>query len=238
MKRKKIVSVSFALVFLTGLYSYSQSSDSHTKKHSFGVLGGINIANMNFPNSQGPDDQEITPLLRFGVGAILNVYLSEHFNARFEPMYLQKGCNIDEGTDAVNQPGGQLKVSSIELPILIQYSFGKTLKPYLIAGPTFGYNLESEIEFNITGLEFNGDMEEITAAFDLGIAFGGGIQVPVRIGEIFLEVKYSYGLINQRESGSVTLESGILQMVMETDKANDKYTNRGIQIMAGITFPL
>jgi opacity protein-like surface antigen len=220
------------------LPAYSQSSDFHINKFSLGFIGGLNFADMYFPNSQGPDDQEITTLQVFCAGAVLHIRLSENIFAVIEPMYLQKGGKIEEGTDPVNQPEGQINSSSIEIPILIQYTFGNRIKPYLIAGPTVGYNLKSDIEFDLTGLEFKGDLKEITETFDLGLTFGGGVQVPVGFGIIFIEGRYTYGLINQRKSGTVTVSSNGFQFELDADKEEDKYTNRGFQLLAGALFPL
>jgi hypothetical protein len=99
---------------------------------------------------------------------------------------MQKGGKIEEGQDVVNQPAGQIRTSSIEFPLLIQYCFGNKIQPYLISGPNIGYNQKSEIEFDLTGLNFTGDMKDVTATFDLGITCGGGVQVPVGFGKIFL----------------------------------------------------
>jgi opacity protein-like surface antigen len=203
-----------------------------------GIIGGLNFADMYFPNHQSSDDQEITTLLGFGTGAVLDISLSENIFARIEPMYLQKGGKIEEGNDPVNQPEGQIKSSSIEIPILLQYTFGNRIKPYLIAGPTVGYNLKSEIEFDMTGLKFKGDLKDVTETFDFGLTFGGGIQVPVGFGILFLEGRYTYGLINQQKSGTTTVSSNLLDFDLTSDKEEDKYTNRGFQLLTGISIPL
>lgn len=193
---------------------------------------------MHFPNSQEPDDQRITSLLGFGAGAVVDFNFSTHIKVRLEPMYLQKGGKIEEGADPANQPEGLIKSSSVEIPILVHYAFGNIIQPYLVAGPSIGYNLKSEISFDLTGLDFVGDMSETTSNVDLGLAFGGGIQIPVKIVRIFLEAKYTYGLMNQRENGTVTLTSGSYQLDLDVNKDDDKFTNRGLQIMLGIVMPL
>jgi opacity protein-like surface antigen len=234
---KKVTILIIALLMWGVLPTFSQSSDFPTNKFSIGLIGGLNFADMHFPNNSFAD-QEISTLLGFGVGAILDIRFSENFFLRIEPMYLQKGCTIKEGTNPVNQPGGQINSSSIEFPILIQYAFGNRIKPYLIAGPTLGYNLQSEVEFDLTGLKFKGDLKDVTETFDFGLTFGGGVLVPAGFGIIFLEGRYVYGLINQRKSGTVTVSSNGLQFELDADKDQDKYTNRGFQLLAGISIPL
>ena len=238
MKMKKIAYIILTLLMCGFLQVYPQAQEEPSEKISLGIIGGINFATMHFPNSQDADDQRITTLPGFGAGAVLDIHLSKNLYARIEPMYLQKGGKIEEGQDAANQPEGQIRTSSIEIPLLVQYAFGDKIQPYLIGGPTVGYNLKSEIEFDLTGLEFTGDMKDVTATFDLGITFGGGVQVPVRFGTIFLEGRYVYGLINQTTTGTTTVTSNGFQFDLSSDKEEDKHTNRGFQMFAGILINL
>jgi len=81
-------------------------------------------------------------------------------------------------------------------------------------------------------------LKEVTETFDLGLTFGGGIQMSVGFGILFLEGRYSYGLINQMKSGTTTVSSNGIQFDLTLDKEEDKYTNRGFQLFAGISIPL
>ena len=181
---------------------------------------------------------ETTFLTGFAGGLALDVQLSEKLFAHIEPMYLQKGCNIKEGNDPVNQPEGKIRSVAIEIPVLIQYRFGTNIRPYIVAGPSLGFNLNSDIMFELAGLEFTGDMKEVTKSFDLGISFGGGIRMPLGPATIFFEGRYTHGLLNQRKTGSVLMSSNGLQVELDADENDDKYFNRGIQLMLGVTFPL
>jgi len=235
---KKIAYSIITLLMCGFLQVHSQVQEEPSEKISLGIIGGVNFSTMYFPNSQDADDQRITALPGFGAGAVLDIRISKNLHARIEPMYLQKGGKIEEGQDVVNQPEGQIRTSSIEIPLLIQYAFGDKIQPYLIAGLTAGYNLKSEIKFDLTGLNFTGDMKDVTATFDLGITFGGGVQVPVGFGKIFMEGRYVYGLINQTTTGTTTVKSNGFQIDLPTDKEEDKHTNRGFQVFAGILISL
>jgi len=234
---KKVTILIIAILTWGVLPAFSQSSNFLTNRFYIGIIGGINFADMHFPNNS-PGGQEISTLLGFGAGAILDIRFTENFFLRMEPMYLQKGCTIKEGTNPLDQPGGQINSSSIELPILLQYAFGNSIKPYFVAGPTLAYNLEQEIEFDLSGLNFKGDLKDVTESFDFGLTFGGGVLVPAGFGIIFLEGRYVFGLINQRKTGTATVSSNGLEFELDADKERDKSTNRGFQLLAGISIPL
>ena len=235
---KSLIYLSTMLLFSGVIPTYSQSTDIQMKEFSLGIIGGVNFADMHFPNNQGPEAQEVTTRTGLVGGAVFDLRFSESICARLELLYVQKGGKIEEGSDPVNQPAGQIKLSAIEMPLLFKYTFGKQVKPYLVLGPFMAYNLSSQIEFELTGLQFEGDLENVTETFDFGITFGGGVQVPLDVGIIFLEGRYTHGLVNQRKSGTVTVRSSITDIDLAADKENDKYTNRGFQLLAGLLFPL
>lgn len=231
---KKTICLVIALLLCVMLPTNSQASDFNKERFSIGILGGINFADMYFPNHQGADAQRITSMSTLAMGAVFSIRLSDKIFARIDPMFLKKGGKIEEGNDPLNQPEGQIKVQTMEIPLLIQYMFGKRIKPYLIAGPSVGYNLKSTIEFEMTGLKFEGDMMEVTKKLDLGLTFGGGVQVPLNFGALFFEGRYTYGLVNQRKSGTATISSNSFTFDLESDEEEDKYTNRGFQLLFGI----
>lgn len=217
---------------------YSQSTGNPGGRISLGVIGGLHLANMHFPNNDESGAQEITAQTRLGAGAIVDIKLTENLFARIEPMVLQKGCTVVEGPDPNEQPGGKIKSSYLEIPLLLRYSFGERIKPYFIAGPTIGFNLSIKTEFEIEGFEFEGDLKEVTRSMDLGLTFGGGIELPVSFGTLFLEGRYVLGLLNQSEPGTATIEAEGFEIELETDGESDKYFHRGLIVMAGVTFPL
>ena len=235
---KNFVWIIIAVILCGMSPAHSQSTDSPANAFSVGITGGLNFADMHFPNHQSDEDQRISSLLAFGGGAVLDIRLAKNLYVRIEPMYLQKGGNIEEGRDLANQPGGQLTSSSIEIPLLIQYAFGDRIQPYFVGGPTVGYNLKSDIEFDLTGLKFKGDLKDVIGTFDLGVTFGVGLQLRADFGTVFLEGRYVYGLLNQRKSGTVTVKSNGFQFDLDTEKERDKYTNRGFLLLTGVLLPL
>ena len=229
-------SSNFIIIILVccALSAFSQSSE----KYSIGVIGGLHISDMYFENNQGANDQEISSLTQFGLGAVIDIRLSPSSSIYLEPMYLQKGGKIEEGSDPNNQPPGEFTIDYLEVPILFKYTFGQEIKPYIIAGPSVGFRLSSELVFELAGYKFTGDLNDVLESIDLGLTIGGGVQYPVSFGLLFIEAKYNYGLVNQMKGGTATIEYEGLEVDLTMDKEMDKFINRGFQILAGASFPL
>ena len=98
---------------------------------------------------------------------------------------------------------------------MLKFAFGSgDTKPYVMAGPTVGWLLSAEVD----GEDIKDDVKSI----DFGIAFGGGVSLPMGNNTVFVEGRYSLGLTD-----------------INDDPTDDtKFKTKGIQIMAGITFPL
>ena len=67
------------------------------------------------------------------------------------------------------------------------------------------------------------DIKDDVKNIDFGLAFGGGVSLPMGNKTVFVEGRYSLGLTDIND---------------DSDPDADKIKTKGIQIMAGITFPL
>jgi opacity protein-like surface antigen len=143
-------------------------------------------------------------------------------------MYLQKGASEEEDGGTVD-----IKLAYIELPVLFKLQFGTgSTKPYLMAGPTIGLNLSADMEVGMGDLSLEVDFSELIETIDYGLAFGGGVSFAVGENSLFIEARYNLGLADIAKEGEIDIE-GITLTVPETE-----IKTSGIQIMAGMTFPL
>ena len=198
-----------------------------------GVVGGVNFADL-----ETPGESEVSGRTVFGIGAVFDFGLSENFILCLEPMYIQKGGRVEEGEDVNSDPGGWVKSSFIEIPLFLKATYGSRIRPYLMAGPIIGTLLNSDLELDAYGLSFKGDMEEVTRRIDFGLGFGAGITIPIRFFSLFIEGRYTLGLSNLQRGGTFEVSAGPMAIPIEFDKEDDKYKNRGFQILAGIAFSL
>ncbi len=199
-----------------------------------GVIGGLNIANLNGKDVDG-EKIDFSNRTAFGVGGVLDIGLSKNIALRLEPMYLQKGAEFDVTDDPdFGTATFTSKAKYLEVPALLKIALvTSSTQPYLIAGPTIGFNLSSNLELGAAGIRAEIDAKEITKSTDLGLAFGAGVSFPAGSSSIFVEGRYTLGLSDIAQAGTLKFMDGQLEFFEDT-----KVKTRGIQIMAGIAFPL
>jgi len=213
--------------------SLSTSAQDHSKTIKIGVFGGINIADIK-SNSNQDKKTNIAP----SFGLIAEFPVIHSLSLKIEPTYLIKGAKLMEGEDPMEEPEAQLKSSYIELPVLLKYSFLEGINPYLIAGMTLGYQLDTRLDVKFPGLETTIEMKDVTENFELGISLGGGIEIPISSINLFFDCRYNLGFTNMQKTGTVMADVGGIQIPIDFNKEENGYKNRGIQLLLGITFPI
>jgi len=202
-------------------------------QHRIGVVGGMNFADAEVEIER--QSASVSSRTLFGLGGVVDVRLSKNFGLHLEPMYLQKG-----GASKDIQPGVEfrLKSSYVELPVFFKAEFGKQLRPYLMAGPSVAFLLQADLEAELGGIVFKGDVKDATENLDFAAAFGAGVSYPLGRSAIFLEGRYSLGLTDNIKGGTFEIAAGPLVEELTWVKETDKLKNRGFQIMAGVTYAL
>ncbi|MFC2135409.1 porin family protein [Bacteroidota bacterium] len=197
---------------------------------SLGLFGGVNYADLK----SDLDVIESTSML--GIGGLIEYNLSDELSLVAQPSYLQKGGMQPESD---TQPELIITTAYFELPLLLKYKFNYfgAIKPYLIAGPSAGYRLSADMEATIGMVTVNADLKEISKDFDFGITMGAGIEIPLESIFIFVEGRYSLGLIDLHKNGTVYAEGGGTTFPVTFDDES-WYKTKGIQIMGGIKFPI
>jgi len=82
-------------------------------------------------------------------------------------------------------------------------------------------------------------MKDVTQKIDLGFGLGAGINFLLGNITIFVEGRYTHGLNNLQKGGVVEIKLDSTPIMEITfDKNENKYKNKGFQVMLGVTFPL
>jgi len=194
-----------------------------------GAIGGWNFTNAR---------RELEPKGRtlFGIGGVVEYDLDSRYSLVAEPMYLQKGfIHLVPGTET------EMTVTTayIELPVFLKFRLpiGEFVRPFFILGSSAGYRLKAEVEVDLSGIPFKGDLKNVTVPFDMSLCAGGGLEIAFKSFSTLIECRYSYGLWDQRKNGVFQATGGGFTVSgTVTDEEWMKYT--GIQLMVGIIVPL
>jgi hypothetical protein len=201
---------------------------------SVGVIGGLNFADFELSGNDKMNEMEVSNMTAFGVGGVLDLGFSKSLCLHVEPMYIQKGGEVEEYND---DPEYSWTMSYVEVPIFLKYGLAMPIRPYIMAGPTIGYLLTSELEGEKEGVAYTADMEKVTEKFDYGLGFGGGVSIPVSFCNIFVEGRYSLSLQDALKKGTFVATEGSEEKPSEVAEGDEGKT-KGWQVMVGVTFPL
>jgi hypothetical protein len=124
--------------------------------------------------------------IRFGLGGL---------SLQPEILALTKGSKVeDPGTD----DDGKVKLDYIEIPVLLRFGLGQG--PYVMAGPSIGFDIGCTVEAEAFGAEFSSDCDEVGADIfdrnktDFGLTGVLGFEAGLGPGRIFVEGRYTHGL--------------------------------------------
>jgi hypothetical protein len=149
------------------------------------------------------DDEGQKWLAKFTGGGFLSLDMGS-FRLQPELTYVTKGGSWEEGGES-----GDLSIDYVEVPVLFVLPLGQGtgVRPSLYAGPAFAY--EAGCSVSIGGLSIDcddGDQKK----FDVGAMLGGGLAFPAGPGSILVEGRFTFGLRNLAEVGTVRHRTGAL----------------------------
>ena len=208
------------------LFAFALNASAQSR---IGVIGGLNFSTM-----KPAADEEIVGRTVMGFGGVFSIGMSEHVRLKIEPMFIQKFAGI-EATSI--QPALDTELTGIEVPVLLKIGFGRALQPYIVAGPSFGYLLKSEVKTSTGGFDAVADLKNILKRVGVGLSIGGGFDVPAGPLLVFLECRYTWELLNLNKGGEAEFIMGSLVIPFEIDE-NDDMKSRGLQVMAGVLIPI
>lgn len=229
---KKFIFV--CVVFLTFILISSVGA----QKIQIGVLGGPNFADMNLKSESG-EDQITSSQTYFGIGGTADLQIGPFFNVQVEPMYLRKG---GQAMASNGDPNIDIKMNFIEIPVFLKFAFGQIVKPYVKAGPTIGFLLNSTAEAEIASpgsapVTYEADLKNVLESMDIGLGVGAGVTIPFGNNTLFVDGRYTFGLTDLYKGGSLEWKSGSDSFTVDASEAAE-LSNKGIQVMLGIMFPM
>lgn len=200
------------------------------KPFSFGVKGGINMANLAFDPEPdpGPDN-----MMGFGFGGALGFSLSPAAALDLEVMYLQKGASWDAEAEGCTSET-DLKLAYLTLSPMLRFKFhSESVTPYILAGGEVGLlmsaNAEGTWECQGESEDYDEDVKDFYEDLDFGFSFGAGLEFPMGKSALFVEGRYAMGLA---DIGADAED----EELMQEDEDDATVKTKGIYIFGGIRF--
>ena len=174
--------LSFALVIFLGTGSFAQGL-------SFGVKGGLNISNVDA--SGGGLSLDTKALVGFHLGGYFTAMLTGNFGIQPEILYSTQG-------DVYDLLGSSFTthLNYVIIPVLFRYNINDMFSFH--AGPQLGLLTSA----NVVSGNTTTDVKDQTNGTDFSLAFGGTIDLPMKIN---LTARYCWGLSDiDKNSNSTT----------------------------------
>jgi hypothetical protein len=200
------------------------------KQISFGVKGGINMANLVLDPepTKGPDN-----LMGIAAGGMLSFNLSPAMCLDGEVLYIQKGCSSDTEGELCNSEA-DTKLSYIMISPMLRFKFhAASFTPYIMGGAEFGFLMSAKS----TGTsdcggdteDFDVDVKDYYKGTDMGVSFGAGVEFPLGTSALFFEGRYAMGLADISDTPDV--------MTVAADADDDSsLKTKGIYLFGGLRF--
>lgn len=162
-----------SILMVIALFVCSISANAQNFK--FGLKGGLNFANVDVENAG-----DIEGRTGWHFGAVAQLSLMDTFAIQPEIIYSSQGAI--ESDDILD-----FNVDYLNVPVLAKLKFAKLLS--VEAGPVFGIKVnEGDGWEALSNLDQYGDV----SSFDIGAAFGAGVEV----GPFFGQIRYNIGFID------------------------------------------
>lgn len=200
-------------------------ADAGAQTTSIGVLGGVNLANMQVTDTLGSDVISPNQDIRVGVagGLFIACDFSRHVGLEVDALFSQKGTT---STDPFYEGAKmELRVSYLEFPALVRATWpaSDAVTVRFIGGPALAVKLDHAFAFDGKDLsdDENAEADEFFNTFDLGVAVGAALQFR----RFIVDARYTHGLkkaYEERDAG---------------DEGSDVVVkNRSFTVMVGYAF--
>ena len=167
-----------------------------------GVRAGITLPNQNY--EQDGIDLSLDPNLGLTLALLFELGITENFVIQPELAFVQKGAKTKFEFQGVTEES-KLRINHIDVPVLAKYKFGtESIAAYVAAGPTFGYAISGSSETDGNKESFDDEDWDGYNRFEIGASAGGGIGIPMAVGQVFLDVRYLFSLSNLTDESDVT----------------------------------
>ena len=163
-------------------------------KAQFGVKGGLNLANLQSPNTDYDSKSGLH------AGLLAHVHVTNHFAVQPELYYSNQGTEYRNANQIF-----RTNLSYLNLPVLAQYMVGTGFR--LQTGPQLGFLLDAKSR--VKDSDTKTDVEDNFKSTDFSWAFGASYLTNSGFG---VDARYNLGLSNINEASSPNVKNRVFQV--------------------------
>ena len=190
-----------ALVSTTPIIA--QTSQSAGSRGTYGVLAGVNFANLG-----GSDVQDTKTRTGF-VGGVYGAWpLGTGIAFQLEALYSMEGAKTNTGSN------GALKLDYIRIPVLLRVAVptASTTRPFLAFGPSFGLQTKCDVSGSSGGTSVSASCDEFNRiagggfekkTFDVAGRVEAGLTFDTNGRRFIVGGSYSHGIIDVFKDANV-----------------------------------
>lgn len=174
-------------------------ASGHAQNRTIGFKLGPSFSKMSFDE----EEEGLKWLTKFTGGGFLSLDMGA-FRLQPELTYVTKGAKWEEAGAS-----GDLSYDYVEVPVLFVLPMGQGagIRPNVYAGPALAYQVGCSV--SVGGLSVDCDDDDQTK-LDVGAMVGGGLAIPMGPGSFLLEGRFTFGLRNLAEVGTMKHRTGAL----------------------------
>lgn len=184
-----------------------------------GVFGGMNSSKLA---GDSPSKADYKSLIGVNTGAYIDIKLGKIIWLSIQPSYSQEGTKVsysvkgeEKAIDSIH-----LRLNYVSLPLFLKVS-STNGRFYALGGIETGYLIDSYASSNDIKQEIGNNVAE----WNIAMHFGAGIRIPIGFPRLFVELRYTQGLVNLTDE---PVDDGYIPRVKTS----------GFKILAGIEIPL
>lgn len=221
------------IIFIAIFINLFLSSIAQKGKIEYGFEPGLNISTAH---GDGVSKDYMSPLSGLHMGGYMKINRDEHWGFKFLLSYDKIGW-IYKSLSIQNNTGTGLVTADIlfnldylNMPVLVEYSFGKKLKLNFAGGPFLGILLNNKIVTNLrqpippnqeASSQVSSNNRE---SLNFGLSLGTGIQIPIAS-----KIKLDFNLRNN---------IGVTNIYKSNSGQGSTIKINTFSILAGLTFEM
>jgi hypothetical protein len=155
------------------------------------------------------DDDDVVDLgtaAGFSIGGL--VTFETHPNVTIQPEIIYSAKNIDV-LEADGDADSDVSLGFIEIPVLAKLHprRGADATPFVLVGGTLSFVTGAELRTTAGNITVTEDIEDQIDSTDIGLTFGGGLDLQQDWGIVTIDARYTLALGDLPEAGDVKLDT-------------------------------